>query len=281
MQHDIIITGDSKEVLKTFPPDCIDLTVTSPPYDNLRDYHGYTFDFESIAQELYRVTKVGGVIVWIVNDATINGSETGTSFRQALYFMQCGFNLHDTMIFEKTNPISLTHNRYEQYFEYMFVFSKKRLAIFNPILEKCIGRNKSKNREKAKISAAMRSRKEVTTTKQYKYAGNIWEYPVGVSGDTGDHPAPFPEELARDHILSWSNRGDLILDPFCGSGTTCKEAKLNGRNYIGIEISPEYSLLAEKRVKKAAIKYASRIPDEIMFSKKQQSIFEDKENKKK
>ena len=116
MELDTIITGDSAEVLQSFPDACIDLTVTSPPYDNLRTYNGFTFDFETIAKQLFRVTKVGGVVVWVVGDATVKGSETGTSFKQALYFMQCGFNLHDTMIYLKSNPVPMTHNRYEQQF---------------------------------------------------------------------------------------------------------------------------------------------------------------------
>ena len=111
----------------------IDLTVTSPPYDNLREYNGYSFDFENIAKELYRVTKVGGVVVWIVGDATKNGNEYGTSFKQALFFKECGFNLHDTMIYRKLNYLPITTNRYEPQFEYMFILSKSKLKTFNPI----------------------------------------------------------------------------------------------------------------------------------------------------
>ena len=139
MKTNIIHTGSCAEIMRDFPADCIDLTVTSPPYDNLRTYGGAVnaFDFEPIAQELFRVTKPGGVVVWVVGDATVNGSETGTSFRQALRFMEIGFRLHDTMIYEKENYIPLTHNRYEQCFEYMFVFSKGTPKTFHPKLIPC------------------------------------------------------------------------------------------------------------------------------------------------
>ena len=230
-------------------PDCfVDLTVTSPPYDNLRTYNGYSFDFEAVAKELYRVTKQGGVVVWVVGDATIKGSETGTSFRQALYFKECGFNLHDTMIWEKTNPIPLTHNRYEQHFEYMFVFSKGSPKTFNPIKIPCatkgqIKKQKNSNKEEG---SAVRNRNEVTVTKSEKIKENVWEMPV--SNTKYNHPAIFPEQLANDHIISWSNEGDLVYDPFMGSGTTAKMAILNNRNWIGSEISKEYCEIAEKRI---------------------------------
>jgi len=246
-----IIQGDCLEVLKTFEDGCIDLTVTSPPYDNLRTYNGYTFDFEGIARELYRVTKQGGVVVWVVGDATIKGSETGTSFKQALYFKDIGFNLHDTMIYKKVNPIPLTHNRYEQHFEYMFVFSKGKPKTFNPILEQCktSGAYTHRRNTGRAVESSTRNRDEITITKSTKYKGNIFEYVIGSKkGETGNHTAPFPEKLAEDHILSWSNEGDTILDPMAGSGTTLKMAKKNNRNYIGIEISEEYCKIAEARL---------------------------------
>jgi site-specific DNA-methyltransferase (adenine-specific) len=228
---------------KYIPDNYIDLTLTSPPYDTLREYKGYTFVFEAVADELYRITKKGGVIVWVVGDKTDKGSESGTSFRQALYFKEIGFNLHDTMIYEKVNPIPLTHNRYEQYFEYMFVFSKGRPKTFNPLLEKCIKSGEYVDRKStARVKeAATRNRNEATMTKETKYRGNIWRYVIGSKkGETGNHPAPFPELLAQDHILSWTNEGDIVLDPMCGSGTACKMAKLNGRNFIGIDVCEEY-----------------------------------------
>ena len=246
-----IFNEDCLETMKRMPDNFIDLTVTSPPYDNLREYNGYSFDFESVARELFRVTKVGGVVVWVVGDATINGSETGTSFRQALFFKEIGFNLHDTMIYRKKNPIPLTHNRYEQEFEYTFVFSKGKPKTFNPLLEKCVTNGSYTHlRKTGRVKeAATRNRDEITITKQTKQRGNIWEYVVGsVKGETGTHPAPFPEKLARDHIYSWSNEGDLVYDPFMGSGTTAKMAHLLKRNWIGSEISKEYVEIANKRL---------------------------------
>ncbi len=244
------------------PDRCIDLTVTSPPYDNLRTYNGFSFDFENVAKELYRITKDGGVVVWVVGDATVKGSETGTSFKQALYFKEIGFNLHDTMIYQKNNPMPLNHNRYEQKFEYMFILSKGKPKAFNPIKEMCktagqqYDYSKRKSATSEEVNSAGRTREEVVTTKNTKIKGNIWGYTVGINQSTKDkmafnHPAVFPEQLAEDHILSWSNPGDIVFDPFLGSGTTAKMAYLNGRNYCGIDISEEYCEIARKRVEQA------------------------------
>jgi DNA modification methylase len=249
--------GDCLEVMRGFEPDCIDLTVTSPPYDNLRTYKGYTFDFEGIARELYRVTKPGGVVVWVVGDATINGSETGTSFRQALHFMELGFFLHDTMIYEKNGSQLPDSVRYLQCFEYMFVLSKGKPKTTNLIEDR-------KNRfieRWGKGQTVREANGEMTQRKhhignQYGRRFNIWRINNGY-GYTAeedyayDHPAMFPEALARDHILSWSNPGDLILDPMMGSGTTGKMAVKYERNFIGIEIAAEYHAIAERRIRDA------------------------------
>ena len=243
-----IIQGDCLKVMPDIPNNCIDLTVTSPPYDNLRDYKGYEFDFKNIAKELYRVTKQGGVIVWVIGDATIKGSETGTSFKQALYFKEIGFNLHDTMIYYKNNPIPLTHNRYEQYFEYMFIFSKGKPKTFNPIMDNVKTPNKKYKWRSKEIGSSKRERDEITLSKETKITSNIWCYSLIGNRDTGSHPAPFPEKLAQDHIISWSNKGDIVLDPMCGSGTTCKMAKELGRRYIGLDISKEYCNIAKRRL---------------------------------
>jgi site-specific DNA-methyltransferase (adenine-specific) len=245
-----VIQGDCLEVMKTLPDKSIDMVLTSPPYDNLRTYKGYTFDFEGIAKELFRITKDGGVVVWVVGDATIKGSETGTSFKQALYFKEIGFNLHDTMIYQKTNPIPLTHNRYEQGFEYMFVFSKGKPKTFNPILIDVKTPNKKYKWKNKEVGSSKRERDEITFSKSKKIKLNIFEYALIGNRDAGKHPAPFPEKLAEDHILSWSNEGDTILDPMAGSGTTLKMAKKNNRNYIGIEISEEYIEIINKRLGK-------------------------------
>jgi len=242
--------------MKELPDGCVDLTVTSPPYDNLRTYNGYVFDFEGIAKELYRVTKDGGVVVWIVNDATINGSETGTSFRQALYFKDvCGFNLHDTMIWAKPcfTAVGTLKTRYASTFEYMFVFSKGCPKTFNPIKDR---KNKHAGKKKhGTIRQKDGSVKPVSSIgKMYEEYGqrfNVWNMAPEQSQSQRCHPAQFPETLAHDHIISWSNPGDVVLDPFCGSGTTCKMAKVNGRHYVGIDISQEYCEIARRRVAEA------------------------------
>jgi site-specific DNA-methyltransferase (adenine-specific) len=243
-----IIHGDSAKVLSALPNNCIDLSVTSPPYDDLRKYNGFSFDWKTVAQELYRTHKSGGVVVWIVGDATLKGSETGTSFRQALHFKDIGFNLHDTMIYQKSTP-PLTHNRYEQNFEYMFVFSKGKPNAFNGIrvprkykdnrTNKAFGKNKDDSIDKGYST----QRTEVLKT-------NVWQiFAGGGASDplASSHPAPFPEQLANDHILSWSKNNDIVLDPLLGSGTTVKMAVKNSRKCIGVEISEEYCELATVR----------------------------------
>jgi len=244
------------ETMSRMPDNLIDLTVTSPPYDGLRTYNGYSFPFEEIAKELYRVTKQGGVVVWVVGDATVKGSETGTSFKQALFFKECGFNLHDTMIYHRKS-MPLTHNRYEQWFEYMFILSKGKPKTFNPI--------------KVDVSEDYKSRRKYTHTNQRhrnktgehdgykvmpnydkKIKENVWYIKNGNLSTKDkiafEHPAIFPEQLANDHIISWSNENDLIYDPFIGSGTTAKMAFINNRKFIGSEISYEYFQIAQKRI---------------------------------
>jgi len=255
---DKIYNEDCLNTMKRFKDNTLDLTVTSPPYDGLRTYNGYSFDFENIAKELYRTTKEGGVVVWIVGDATIKGSESGTSFKQALYFKECGFNLHDTMIYEKINPVPYNGNRYQSCFEYMFILSKGEPKTFNPLIIDCkyAGRLESDKKKyyTKNGSEIINKRKEISKTKKER---NIWRFSVGNAAikdrrnNTMKHPAIFPEQLANDHIISWSNEGDLIYDPFMGSGTTAKMAKLNNRNYIGSEISSEYCKIIDERLNNA------------------------------
>ena len=250
-----IYCGDCAETMKQIADDSIDLTVTSPPYDNLRDYNGYTFDFEPIARQLWRVTKPGGVVVWVVADATINGSETGTSFRQALGFMALGFRLHDTMIYQKAGTPYPDSNRYSQDLEFMFIFSKSTPTAFNPIKIKTTGHSGRYFRAKARNPLERKKyRKNGINPNHTKTKGNVWLIYSHGTNSTNDkqayqHPAIFPEALARDHIISWSNPGNLVLDPMCGSGTTLKMAKLLGRDYIGVDVSDEYCKIARARVK--------------------------------
>jgi site-specific DNA-methyltransferase (adenine-specific) len=255
-----LYNGDCLELMKNIPDGSVDLTVTSPPYDNLRTYNGnidqWNFDkFKEIAKELYRVTADGGVVVWIVADATIKGSETGTSFKQALYFKERGFNLHDTMIWEKPTftATGALKTRYAQVFEYMFILSKGKIKTFNPI----------KDRKNATVGSSFSGsvRQSDGTLKpicnkgkkvgEYGQRFNVWKNNTVGGNERRGHPAPFPEQLAKDHIISWSNEGDTILDCFMGSGTTGKMAILNNRNFIGIELDKGYFEIAEKRINEA------------------------------
>ena len=248
--------GDCLEIMQGIPDDSIDMVLTSPPYDNLRDYHGYTFEFEEVAQQLARIIKEAGVIVWIVNDATIKGSETGTSFRQALYFKDfCGLNLHDTMIWNKgvftaTGSLAI---RYAPVFEYMFIFSKGKPNEFNPIKDRQNKHSKvlyhSTVRQKDGTTRDI-SGKGVKKIKEYGQRHNIWLCFPEQSNLRRCHPAQFPAKLAVDHIRSWSKMRDTILDPFIGSGTTAIAAHQLKRRWIGIEMSEEYCKIAAERIKR-------------------------------
>ena len=248
-----ILCGNHLDILPRFPNDTFDMFLTSPPYDNLRDYEGYDFQFEPLARELYRVLKPGGVGVWIVNDATIDGSETLTSFKQALYFKEnVGFNVHDTMIYFRGFAKFPDVNRYGQSFEYMLILSKGNPLKFHPL------QVQSKNFYRKDYIITDRGKDGKTDNKRasihvLKNKVNVWEVDSGFQRSTHDieafeHPAIFPEKLAEDHILSWSNPGDVILDPMCGSGTTCKMAAKHGRKYVGIDIAEKYCEIARKRV---------------------------------
>lgn len=244
-----IYNMDCVEGMRLLDSNSIDLTVTSPPYDNLRNYDGYSFDFESTAKELCRVTKNGGVVVWVVGDETVNGSESGSSFRQALYFKELGFNL-ETMIWDKGgfSAVGALKARYGQVFDFMFVLTKGKVKTFNPIKDR-------KNKISGVLVSKTKRQSDGTTKKGKSYIANdygqrfnIWKiYPQRQKGKNV-HPAPFPEQIANDHIVSWSNEGDVVLDPFMGSGTTAKMAKANRRNFIGFEISKEYCDIANKRI---------------------------------
>lgn len=247
------LLGDCKNTLKDIQTKSIDLILTSPPYDNLRDYKGFSFDFESIADELFRVLKNGGVMVWIVGDAVIKGSESLSSFRQALYFQQLGLNIHDTMIYQKNNFSNPSKTRYHQVFEYMFIISKGSPKTFNPLIDRknvyagytTLGENTTRKKD----GGFSTQKKRVISEFGMRY--NIWK--GNTSGQENmckaiKHPATFPLWLARDHILSWSNENDLVLDPFMGSGTTGVACKQLGRKFIGCEIEKSYVDFAKERI---------------------------------
>jgi DNA modification methylase len=234
----MIYNENCLDTMARMPDNHIDLTLTSPPYDNLREYNGYSFDFENVAKELYRVTKPNGLLVWVVGDSVIDGSESGSSFRQALYFKELGFKLHDTMIYEKNSPAypaRANGNRYTQIFEYMFVFAKGKVP--NQLI--CDKPNKWAGYKDF-------SGKLKNPVPDFSPRNNIWKYTTSFNG--WKHPAPFPEALAHDHIVSWSKEGDLVYDPFMGSGTTAFVARSLNRQWIGSEISKDYCEIIEQRL---------------------------------
>ena len=254
-----IICGDAIEIMRTMPADSVDLVITSPPYDDLRNYNGYSFNLDGIARELFRVMKKGGVVVWVVGDQTIKGDETGTSFRQALHFKQVGFNLFDTMIYLKTPRGAVGNNKtYWQTFEYMFVLSKGTPKTINLLKDRENKDERDGDNGTKRLSDGSLLKLKRAGYSKYGRRTNVWEYLIGKGHSATDniaykHPAIFPEKLVQDHITSWSNLGDVVLDPMCGSGTTCKMAKLNKRDFIGIDVSSEYCKIAEERLKRKSL----------------------------
>ena len=246
--------GDCLELMKDIPDGSVDLTVTSPPYDNLRTYNGFYWDFENTARELLRITKNGGVVVWVVGDSyDKKGSETLTSFKQALFFKEIGFNVHDTMIYQKNSYPFPPSNRYYQQFEYMFVLSKGKPKTANLLRQKTKWRKDTNQVSTCRNSDGSTSAMKYEKGKEDRILDNVWLINTGYMRTTKDkfaykHPAMFPEELCEKHILSWSNEGDIIFDCFMGSGTTGKMAVLNNRNFIGIELDEGYFQIAKQRI---------------------------------
>ena len=250
-----LILGDCVSELKKQPINSVDLTVTSPPYDNLRTYNGNNDQWgehvwKDVIQQLYNVTKPGGVVVWVVGDATIKGSETGTSFKQALWAMECGFNLHDTMIWEKIrfSPYDPRNKRYKQQHEFMFVWSKGKPNTYKPIADipnKHAGLVYKGRHGRTNKDEIRKPNEHTKVLGDFQDRSNIWKALQEVNIN---HPAPFPEQIAHDHILSWSNEGDTVLDPFMGSGTTGKMARHLNRNFIGIELDKDYYEIARQRI---------------------------------
>ena len=252
LELDKIHCGDNCDLLGKLPRECIDLVVTSPPYDDLRTYGGHSWDFFGVAWQLKRVLKPGGVIVWVVADATKDGSETGSSMEQALHFKRLGLNLHDTMIWAKDGGGAIGSQLcYTQNTEFVFVFSEGLPKAVNLLRDKpnlSAGKDKSGiGRRDANGEHKIERR---TVSADFSRRNNWWVVPP----ESGEHPAVFPFSLARDHIATWSNPGDLVLDPFSGSGTTAKAAKELGRRFLGLEINPEYCAIAERRIAQQVLK---------------------------
>ena len=252
MEINKIYNENCLATMAKMPDNFIDFVITSPPYDDIRNYNGYSFEFEKIANELKRVLKKGGLIVWVVGDKTEKGSETLTAFKQALYFKEIGLRIHDTMLYYKNNPMPQTGNRYHQHFEYMFAISKGKPTTFNPITEPTKYRGLANMKNRGQYGSL--EYEKVERTKQKK-VGNVFFYSVGGGISTKDkmaykHPAIFPEKLVIDQITTWTNENDLVYDPFMGSGTTAKMAGLLNRKWIGSEISEEYVKIAQERISK-------------------------------
>lgn len=255
--------------MRALPDACIPLTVTSPPYDKLRMYDGHALPFELfqlVACELYRVTMPRGVIVWVVQDGTDkNGSETGTSFRQREFFKNLGMSAHATMIM-KVNACRFPNNRrYCQQFHYAFVLSKGKPRVINVLRDSAnqhpgdVVKHSHRSKD-GKLVTCLMPHKRLAA---YGYRGNVWDYKVGNGQTTKDRfafnqTALMPELMAEDHILSWSNPGDLVFDPMCGAATTCKMALLNHRKFLGMEIHQTYWEIACKRMELAKQEHRQR-----------------------
>jgi site-specific DNA-methyltransferase (adenine-specific) len=257
MELNKIYNENCIETLERMPDNFLDMTLTSPPYDDLRAYKGYEFPLDRIIELLQQKTKPGGVVVWVIGDKTEDGSESLSSFNQAIDFVTTGgFKLHDTMLYVKNNPIPQdSGKRYRQAFEYMFCFSKGQPKTFNPIMQptKSAGKKIKAFRITDKGRGLVPNEDIGREIKAERKVSNIFTYNVGTSSSEDKiafkHPAIFPEKLAEDQIWTWSNPGEIVYDPFLGSGTTAKAACTLNRQWIGSEISDEYVEIAEERLK--------------------------------
>jgi DNA modification methylase len=239
-KNGICYLSDCLEVMKKLPDECVNLTITSPPYDNMRDYNGYSFPFEEIANELYRITTDGGVLVWNVFDQKTNGGYSLTSFKQVMYFVEkCGFKLDSNIIWDKGTFAAPNSKAYHSVYEYVFILTKGKMKTFNPLLDR-------PNKHGGKtVKVASKTQKDGTRPKSDRTVVldangkrfNIWQIP---SEKRSNHPAPFPLSLVGDCILTWSNIGDTVLDPFGGSFTTAVQANKLDRRWITCEMSEEY-----------------------------------------
>lgn len=256
-----IVQGDCLDTLRLLPENSVPMICTSPPYDKLRDYKGFTFDFENIAREMHRVMVPGGVVCWVVGDSVVNGSETLTSCKQKIFFVeQCGFRCHDTMIYEKLNPGNPSDSqlRYNQSIEYIFVLSKGKPGAWNPIKDKpnvSFGKTRFGNKaRKGKGGVLDGTSMPRMPAAEFGLRGNCWLGPTAGQErpcQKVPHPAQMPEWLAGDLILSWSNPGDLVVDICAGGGTVAKMANKYGRPSLMMELSEEYCGLIAQRVASA------------------------------
>lgn len=264
-----IVCTDCLDGMARMPGESVPLSVTSPPYGGLRTYDGHSsFDFLAVAKELYRVTMPGGVVVWVVQEQIIDGSESGETSRQRLAFADIGFRLHHTMVMAKSGGHQHSSNRYGRALEYAIILSKGVPRYFCPFRDKPnkeAGRMKTfKNRLPDGSFAPVKHR----MTPPFGIRPPVWTYATGrnVTAKEGyalDHPAVMPEKMAEDHILSWSKVGDLIFDPFAGSGTTLKMARLNYRNYLGFEVNPDYVEIARRRLRDGEVQIRQRAEESL------------------
>jgi len=245
--------GDCREILPTLGN--VDLVLTSPPYDDLRTYgNSFSWSFEETCKPLVSKISNGGVIVWVVAGATVNGSETGSSMRQALGFMDAGMMLHDTMIWNKGNPLPLNARRYEPAWEYMFVLSAGPPKHWHPMKTDCkLAGQVACGSQIDKHGARQPKHGSGKYYNDTKVLTNVWTTNVGGGKEAPGHPAVFPQALAVGHIETWSDRDSVVLDPFMGSGTTLRAAKDLGRQAIGIEIEERYCEIAVKRLRQEVL----------------------------
>lgn len=251
-----IYHGDCREILPSLPK--VDLVVTSPPYGSVRDYVRYEgVDTLAVLAELACMLIEGGVIVWNTADQVTEGSETGQSFREALHVMSQGLRLHDTMIYCREGVNFPDANRYHPAFEYMFVFSKGAPRCFNGI------RDRKNKWGGTTVHGTQRERDGRMTVPSQNGSLipdiglrlNWWILKPASTEPTLDHPARMPISMAQAHVQSWCNAGDLVLDPFMGSGTTLRAAKDLGRKAIGIEICEAYCEIAANRLRQEVLKF--------------------------
>jgi hypothetical protein len=251
-----ILLGDALEILSRIPAGSIPLTLFSPPYDGIRDYgKNWSLDYKTLGRLLFGATCDGGVCAVVIGDGTKDFAKSLTTFRWAVDWVDnTGWRLFECCIYSRHgNPGAWWTQRFRVDHEYILIFFKgDRLRCFDKTALMIPSKHAGKVYSGTdRLTNGGFKKIEPKAVNDLKCRGTIWGYATSNSEGNRtklEHPATFPDRLADDLIHCFSKPGDLVFDPMCGSGTTCVMAAKAKRDYLGIEINPEYHSIAMKRI---------------------------------
>lgn len=281
MTHFEIIDGDVAKNLVNLGDNSINCTITSPPYFGLRKYSDnheseigkepdlkdYISNLQNIFGTLWHKTRDDGTLFLNLGDSYIDNQLQGVPWRVALALADVGWILRSDIIWKKPNAMpSSIKNRFTVEHEYVFFFSKKKKGY--SFYQDAVREPHVTFSENSKMRGGRNHLgKRGGTPEAGKNAGNsnlhdgrwdqafhplgrnkrtVWEIPLGKF--RGAHFAVFPEKLVETCINVATVEGDLVFDPFTGSGTTGLVAIRSGRNFLGCELVPEYAQMARQRI---------------------------------